>query len=297
MRFEYSERISAWAALGYGRGDLTLDRGDSGNWNTDTAMQMAVVGARGMLDPLAFTAGFELAVRTDALFSRMTSDAQENSAGRLAGAEANAGRLRLVLEGSRSLMLPGNRMLMPTLELGLRHDAGDAETGTGLEVGAGLYFTDSALGLSVDLTARSLVAHQDADYREWGASAALRLNPGGSGRGLMLTLTPSWGMAGSGVDRLWSQGGAGGLVPHGEFTGAGRLDAELGYALNWLDGMGDQTPFAGFALSETGDRTLRLGWRLLLSAGGTFDVEAQRRESAFDYPAENSIFMRASMRW
>ena len=48
---------------------------------------------------------------------------------------ADASRLRLVLEGGRSFALGEGAVLTPALELGLRHDGGDAETGTGVEVG------------------------------------------------------------------------------------------------------------------------------------------------------------------
>ena len=78
--------------------------------------------------------------------------------------------------------------LTPSLEVGLRHDGGDAETGTGIEVGGGLSYTDPALGLTdpvlgltLDAKVRGLAAHEDADYAEWGASGGFvkltRLTP------------------------------------------------------------------------------------------------------------------------
>ena len=297
VRVTVSERMSAWGVLGYGRGGLTLNRGDAGTWDTDTSMQMAALGARGVLTPATYTGGFELAVRSDVLWSSISSGASETADGRLAGSEGDAGRLRLILQGSRSLTLAGNRTLTPNIELGLRHDAGDAETGTGVELGGGLRYADPTLGLSVEVKGRSLIAHADSDYSEWGASAAIRLNPGATGQGLLLTLTPSWGSVASRVERLWSQRDAQGLAGYRDFNAAGRLDAEIGYALSGPRGMGTQTPYAAVSLGDTGGRTLRVGWRLAMGPRGNLDLEGMRRQSTNGNAAENSILMRAAVRW
>ena len=45
----------------------------------------------------------------------------------------------------------------------------------------------------MEANARTLVAHEDSGYREWGAGGSVRLDPGASGRGLSLTLAPVWG--------------------------------------------------------------------------------------------------------
>ena len=119
--------------------------------------------------------------------------------GNLAAAEGAAHRLRVVLEGTQPIPLAGGRSLTPTVELGLRHDFGDAETGFGLEVGGRIAYVDPALGLTVEGTIRGLVAHEDDAYDEWGASANIRVAPGLNGHGLSVSLQPTWGVAQSGV--------------------------------------------------------------------------------------------------
>ena len=88
----------------------------------------------------------DLVLKTDAFFVRMESDRARNSA----ATAADASRVRLVLEGGRAFALSETATLRPTLELGVRHDGGDAETGTGLEIGGGIAWTDAASGLSVE---------------------------------------------------------------------------------------------------------------------------------------------------
>ena len=159
----------------------------------------------------------------------MRAPGQRSAAsGNLTAADADTSRLRLVLEGSRRFAVGEAGALTPSLEVGLRHDGGDAETGTGIEVGGGVRYSDPASGLSVEAKARGLVAHEEADYREWGASGSVRIEPGASARGLSLTLSPAWGAASAGAERLWSARDARGLAPDGEFEAGSRLEAEIG---------------------------------------------------------------------
>ena len=81
LRYEASERLSLWGILGYGEGDLALTVDGGERWTTDTAMEMAAAGARGVLLSAADQDGFELAARGDAQLVRMTSDAATGSEG------------------------------------------------------------------------------------------------------------------------------------------------------------------------------------------------------------------------
>ena len=197
-RYRLNDRLSVWGALGYGQGDLRLTEGRAGTVvDTDTGLRVGALGARGVI---LDANGYELALRSDAMRVRMTSDTVVG----LAGAVANVGRVRALLEGSRMFALGENRAIEPTLEFGLRHDSGDAETGSGVELGAGIRYTDAVFGLTLEANARGLVAHQDSAYEEWGAWATLRLDPGEAGKGLSLSLSPTWGAANSGLDQLWN---------------------------------------------------------------------------------------------
>ena len=304
LRFEVSERLSTWGILGYGTGDLTLTVDAAGDdprktWKTDTSMWMAAAGARGVIVSAEDTGGFELAARGDARLVRMSSDAAmgADGAGPLRAAEAETSRLRFILEGSHRIELVGGQTLRPSLEIGLRNDGGDAETGTGIEVGGGIAWADPALGLTVEGKARGLVAHEDADYTEWGASGSVRIDPGASGRGLSLTLSPAWGADSGNAERLWGLRDARGLAANDDVEPAGRLDAEAGWGFGAFGGRGLVTPFAGLALSEAGERTWRSGVRWTLGPDLAFGVEGTLREAANDNPGEHGIGFRLTARW
>ena len=168
LRFEASERLSTWGLLGFGTGEMTITeaaRGERGETVTRTGIEMrlAAVGARGALLDAATSGGFDLAVKADAFLVETEWEKVSNER----DTQAGASRVRLVLEGSRAFELSESANLTPGLELGLRHDGGDGETGTGVEVGGSVRYADAASG-----------------FKEWGASASVRLDPGAEGRGL-----------------------------------------------------------------------------------------------------------------
>ena len=295
IRLSVNERLSAWGVLGYGRGELTLTEDRTGNGiETETGMVMGAFGARGVLLSAAETGGFELTARSDALLMRMTSAAVETAPGRLEAAGADTSRVRLALEGSHEVKLASGGALTPSLELGLRHDGGDAETGTGLELGAGFRYADPARGLTVEANVRGLVAHEDSSYEEWGARGSIRLDPGALGRGLTLTLAPTWGAASSGVERLWSRHDMAGLAANDDFDPASRLNAELGYGLDVPGGRGVLTPYGSLTLSNEGTRAYRLGWRFKLGETFSLSLDGERRESVNAAP-EHALMLRGSL--
>ena len=302
VRFEVDERLLLWGILGAGAGEVTLAQDGTATsgraWTTDTALQMVAAGARSVLVPAPEAGGLELAARADVLLMRITSKAvSDGEAGNLAAAEAGTSRLRLIVEGSRTFALGDGGTLTPSLELGLRADGGDAETGMGVELGAGLAWADPATGLTVQAKARGLVAHEAEEVREWGVSGEVRLAPGASGRGLSLTLAPAWGVASSGTERLWGLRDVRALAANDDVEPEGRVDAEVGYGLAAFGGRGLMTPYAGLALSEAGDRTWRTGARWTLGPDLAMHLEGTRREPANDNAPEHGVQFRFTLRW
>ena len=296
LRFSATERLDLWAMEGYGSGTMTITENGGTPLETDIGMAMGAVGVKGTVLTPPPDGGLLLSVKSDALFVRTTSDAVHGNAasgGNLKAAEANVSRWRLVLEGSRAFALEGDGTLTPAFEVGVRQDGGDAETGTGIEVGARLRYTRP--GVTVEGAVRGLVAHEEAGYEEWGASGAIRIDPGTSGRGLSFRLTPSWGHAGSAAERLWGLGDARGLAPDAEVEAGQRLDAELGYGVGAHPGV--VTPFAGLGLADGGARRLRLGARWALGPATSLNLEGTRLEAANDDKADHRLGLTFNARW
>ena len=253
-RINLTRRLSAWGLAGTGSGRLTLDLDGrvSQSYRTDLSMTLAATGgagravvARGAGRPGAGAQGRR--VLGAHRIRRGTT-----SFGSLMGTRGQSSRLPAVLDGSSTFTFAGGATPAPapTAELGLRHDGGDAETGTGLELGAGVGYTDPSLGLDMALRVHGLTAHAEDRCAEWGVSGSFRLVPGGSGRGLSALLTPSYGVDPGGSERLWALPDASGLAPSADAVPSSRLDAELGYGLA-LPGGFTGVPNVSLGLSDT----------------------------------------------
>ena len=295
LRYAVTDRLDVWGLLGYGWGALEVATATGQTIDTDTSLMLGAVGGRGLLLTPEDTGGFQLATRTDAMFTRTSSEAAANSA----ATDADAHRLRLILEGSRAFAGSNGQTFTPTVELGLRHDWGDAETGVGVELGGRVQYAHPGLGLTIDAAVRGLLAHEDANYDEWGASGSVRLAPGDAGRGLSLTLAPAWGATASGVEGLWTRQTTQGLAPPGaRQTPAGRLAAEVGYGLAAFE-TGLLTPYAGTVLTDGADRTYRLGARWQVTGGTatglTLNLEGTRQEPAGPQPVNQGL--RLDLSW
>ena len=284
-RYALSERVSVWGMAGYGEGTLTLTPEGQAPMRPDMALAMGALGVRGVLVD-GGAEGPTLAATSDAFAVRTSTDAISGSAGNLEASRADVTRVRLGLEGSRPMRLGGDGVLTPSLEFGVRHDGGDAETGFGADIGAGLSLAAPSRGLTAELRARGLLTHEAGGLRERGVSGTLAFDPApGSERGLSLSLSQTVGARGDGgVDALLERSTLAGLgggdepdAPQGSF------EARLGYGLGVFDDRFTATPELGLGLTDTG-REVRLGWRLTerVAAGLAFElgVEVTRREGA-----------------
>ena len=291
VHFALNERTNFWSVLGYGVGRLSLKPERSATaLKTDLTNTMAAFGGR-MSVRSARAGRFELAILSDA---RLTNTASDAAAG-LAGAVGRTSRVRMMLEGSGSMPLAAGGMLKPTLEAGLRYDAGDAETGAGLEVGGGLGY--AAGRLSVEVGARGLLAHQDTEYEEWGFSGSIAYTPSADGRGLSTRIGSAWGATQSGVQSLWSRQDASGLVRNTAFDGAQRYQAELRYGLDGLQGRARWAPYIGVESGGRSSQALRQGVTLTLGRHFDAELELGRRRVGPVADPEHAVQLRGTLRW
>ena len=295
-RMTLSERVSLWGLAGVGQGTLTVSERGRAPAETDIGMHMGALGARGTMLAPSEAGGIALALRSDAFWVRMTSDeARTAAAGDLADIRTDASRVRLFLEAERELEVRGEGTLTPSLEVGVRRDGGDAETGTGFEAGAGVRY--AAKGIAIEGAVRRLVTHEASGYEEWGAGGSVRIDPGASGRGLSLTFAPTFGAGSSETERLWSLGDARRLSGDAE-TGVGRrLEAEVGYGWRLPSTTrGMLTPYAGLSFSGRGTRAWRLGARLLMTRDISFGLEGTHREHGDD-ASDQAVALHGRLHW
>ena len=299
LGYKMTERVTVWGVAGYGTGGLLLTPDGGQALESGLSMAMAAAGTRGEL-VAGGASGFELAFKADALWVGTAIDGVDGPAGRLKATDAAVTRFRTGLEGSRAYTLGGRLSLTPSLEVGLRHDGGDAETGAGMDVGAGLIVSDAGTGLAVDVRVRTLLVHQDEDFSERGMSLSLSYNPTPSTPlGFVARVAPSWGgQAMSGAEALWGRETMAGMAHRGVAQG-NRFDGEVGYGLP----VGSRfvgTPRVGFSASEHG-QDYRVGYGLGVldreSMNFELGVEAQRRSSPMLGGASNGVLGQATLGW
>ena len=299
VRKRVGDDVMLWGILGYGTGTLTLP--DQCNDGTDAEtgidMKMAAAGVRGTLLKPASPNDLKIGVRSDFTWSQTQSEAATSvSCGNLEAAQVGTIRTRLAVDGARTWELNPGRTLTPSLELGLRHDAGDAETGLGLEAGARLRYLDAATGVALEAGVRRLLVHEDDGYEEWGASAAMTLAPDRSGRGFALRIAPSWGSTASEVERLWSADTAR-FSRDAQYDNEGALQTELSYGVRSPLGRGVVSPYAGLELTGNGDRTWRIGGRWKAAPAFRLTLEGTRTEEDDTPRPSAAIMVRTSIRW
>ena len=289
-RVRLKEKIDLWALAGYGLGELTVGGGAVAQ-ESDVRLRMGAVGARGEVFSSDELGGFSMTLKSDAFWVRTTSEASN----RLERTDAEASRLRFVVQGSRTFSV-GTATMTPSLELGLRTDAGDAETGVGAEAGAGL--TYALNGMSLGASGRFVLAREPVRIQEWGVSGALRIVPGAGGRGLLLTLAPSLGSTSSGVERLWSLDSTQEVSRQRSFSPGRRLETELGYGLGIARLPGTITPYVGHSFDADRGQNWRAGARWRIAPKTTLQLEASRMKAAKrPEDAEHGIGLRFISRW
>ena len=293
---QVSERLKLWGAAGYGSGEVTLKTELGGNYKADTSWSMAAAGLRGdLLETPAEGSGPALAVTSDALWTRTSSEKTDQ----LAASRSDATRLRIGLEGSYHVALDGGGTVTPKLELGARRDGGDAETGFGVEVGGGIAWTDPGMGLSLDVSGRTLLAHGDDDLKDQGFSAQLAYDPTpATTRGAALNLRQDFGgQSRGGLDALFQPETLDDRTGSSEATS--RWALETAYGLPVFGGRWTGSPHAGIGLA-TGSRDYSLGWRLAPEAATapdlSFGLKATRRESS-TAEAEHTVGVEIRATW
>ena len=288
-----NDRLSIWGTAGFGNGELTFMPDGFAPLTTDVGMTMGSFGLRREMANWRGSDGLSFALKGDARFTQTSTDAASNGGISLASVDAETWLARFGIEGSRSVTFGDGSTVTPLVEIALRLDGGDAETGYGADIGGGFSFANSSRNARVDIKGRGLVTHEAPDFKEWGVSASFIWDPQPSNdRGFSMSLTQSLGaMPTGGMDALWSDDTFDALRINGQhdplmyddrrFDIARVFEGEINYALpTFRDGVLG-APYIGFGVSEIG-RDWRIGWRL--NSGGqqrgdvTFNLDAVHRE-------------------
>ena len=264
-----------WATLGYGTGEveITPDTGQAAS--NDMSMTTLGAGGSGVL-----WSRDDTRVHLKGEFTHTRMDVEKNSQVDSLSVDAHLARIALEASRTRSLAgVGGQRVVVPSLSLGVRQDGGDGNIGTGAEIGGSVRYDNAESGMSASVSAHTLLGR--SDYEEWGIQGMVRLSPGADGQGLSFVMSPGYGNNGGGdgnTGQIWSNGLRGDHALANR-DASGRLEMRLGYGLSTPGGRdGLLTPWSGLTLQDNG-KLYRLG--LDWASGGQFTLRlsGERREN------------------
>ncbi len=253
-RYALTPRLAFWAVAGYGWGTLSFqpDGGDDES-TPSAAMTMAAGGIDGILLE-GGSEGITLSGTADLLTVKATSASQEE----LDSSEGSLSRLRLGIEATRLFPLAQGASLLPSMTLGIRQDSGDAESGFGVDWGAGMVWRDPERGISGALQGHILLAHAEENFEEQGLAFSFSWAPNPANRGPSLSLHHIMGAAPSGsMDALLHPATMEGL--EATPSNGQQFEAELAYGFPAHNDHITLTPALALALSPTSN-TYTLLW-------------------------------------
>ena len=299
--YELNPQLSLWGMAGYGWGNLSLTpEGQQAmeTMETDINLSLAAVGLEGLLLD-GGREGLSIRSTADALLVKVSSE----ESGALAETESDVSRLRLGLEAVRSFLLEDDASLAPMVEVALRQDGGDAETGFGLDLGAGLDWSAPRQGIRAELEGRVLLYHAVEGFQASGIAASLEWDPTPSTeRGPSLSLKHGVGAAtGGGMAALLSPAKLPELASSASSQGH-QFQALLGYGFApWGEEGLSIRPEIGLGLSSRG-REYNLSWSTFPSvqsgedSGWEVSTTVKRQENNDSHPsATHSLALHFSL--
>ncbi len=289
-----AESVDLWTLAGAGLGVSDVTRNQH-RWQTNNLLWLGAAGGR-----VTVLSGnwLDLALATDGYYASLSAESQDDAWLTQGLEPAGVGRVRLLADARFDWQLAADSRLGLNLEVGGRWDAGAAAQGFGAELGGGLDYLYTALGLGVRANGRLLLAHQEREFRDWGASAALTFDPGAPGRGLALAVTPAWGAPSSQAAEVWNAAPLAATTAGAARDGAGlrpdRLDAELSYGIE-TPGAGLVTVYGALSQGPPDSTGYRVGSRLALG-GLNLDLSADLREHPGS-PPDHRLALAGTLHW
>ncbi len=274
---------SVWGSAGLGSGDIEVDDEREG---LRTSPASLLTGAGGASYQLLTRGSGGVRLTAEGWYGEVTVD----GSAQIEEVTLEMQRGKLALELTQGFSTQAGSEMAFVLEGGMRYDNGDAVNGASAEVGGGLRYTNSGLGLTAEGRGRFVISARDG-YEEWGVGGTLMFDPATRGQGLSIRMAPSYGNHLSGVNQLWERGVTDAVGGHGLGMGP-NVDGEVAYGIAGFQG----TPYSGLYLGQAGTRAFSSGVRYELGADVGLRLEGTRRESTLGAP-QHTVGVRGRLRF
>ena len=274
---------SVWGSAGLGRGDIEVDDEREG---LRTSPASLLTGAGGASYQLLTRGRSGVRLKAEGWYGEVKVDGSTQ----IDSVTLNMQRGKLALELTQGFSTRAGSEMAVVLEGGMRYDNGDGVNGASAEVGGGLRYTNSGLGLTAEGRGRFVISARNG-YEEWGLGGTLMFDPATRGQGLSIRVAPSYGDHLSGVNQLWERGVTDAVGGHGPGMGP-NVDGEVAYGIAGFHG----TPYSGFYLGQAGTRAFSSGVRYELGSGAGLRLEGTRREGMLE-GAQHTVGVRGRLQF
>ena len=258
VHWTLNDMAEVWAIAGAGWGDVDHKRSaTTQEGEADLSMWMLAAGGR---RTLASGAEWNFALMGDAGMLEMQTD---GGIGIIDDMNVSVGRVKVGFEGERIISMDGGDIFSIFGQIGGRHDSGDGDTGSGVELAGGVRW-DTAGRIRLEAKARLLSLHSADSYEENGVSLSAIVRPRADGGGMSLALSSYLGTGMSGNNTTLEQGyGYPRRIEEfgDQYGDAWGMDARVGYSLRVDRLSGLLTPFASFDMAGNDGHGMRMGLR------------------------------------
>ena len=298
VRWSVDELSEFWAIAGAGWGDIDLERSATAQESeADLSMWMLSAGGRRTLNS---GEGWNVGLIGDAGLLEMQTD---GGVGIVDDMNVSVSRVKIALEGERLISMGGGETVSLFGQVGGRHDSGDGDSGSGIELMGGIR-VNAAGRLSIEAKARLLSLHSADDYEENGVSLSAIIHPRSDGSGMSLAVSSylGTGMGANNHSLEQGYGYPGRIEDFGPETDAWGMDARIGYAVPVQRLTGLLTPFAAFDMAGNDGHGMRMGLRYDLADQGDgtmFNLEFSggQEYDRWRREANNMVQLRGELRF
>ena len=177
-----------WASVGDGEGEITISQ-DGEEFESDVGLIAVGLGVSNDVSP-------QVQLRLEMRGGEL--DIEGNEARTVLAQDISTNTARAMIKWHDSALRSDMRSAF--VEIGVRNDGGDGDTGASMETAMG-YKQHSHLATTIEFVIHGLVGRED--YNEWGAFGQFRMAAGFDGQGLALRMRPSYGESQGEFGRVW----------------------------------------------------------------------------------------------
>ena len=276
-------QLDLWATTGYGEGTVNITQNKLTR-SSDINLQTIGMGGSGQVWESGAT---QMRLKGETVWSQLEI---EGSAA-LNPLQVDARRMRLSLETTHKINLQSGGLFAPSLAVGMRHDGGDGETGTGAEIDGGLRYENPGSRVTLEGRIRTLFGY-GGDHDEWGVESHLQFLPGADGQGWSFGLRSAYGDSSGGVEPFGEHRVPGDVSDTDDYHA--QLDTRIGHGFSLRDREGVLTPYSEMTLGSIDSHRLGMNWK----SGSRYDFSllGERRKGDTN-PLEHIILLKGEVRF